>query len=121
VQPGQYQQTLKTSFTVGGLGLHSGEYGGLIVDLLAIHTHRTMQRVMLTGSMLRLMLHLQPTCGYDQPTLARADTLSGCQKVLERAALPSTAPPGAIDCSITHKPPYVDEAVHQHRYEQRAL
>jgi hypothetical protein len=27
MQPGQYQQTLKTSFTVGGLGLHSGEYG----------------------------------------------------------------------------------------------
>lgn len=32
LQPGQYQQTLKTSFTVGGLGLHSGEYGESSAD-----------------------------------------------------------------------------------------
>ena len=27
MQPAAYQQTVKNSFTLGGLGLHSGEYG----------------------------------------------------------------------------------------------
>ena len=27
VQPGEHQQTLARSFTIGGLGLHTGEYG----------------------------------------------------------------------------------------------
>ena len=27
VQPAEYQQTLRKSFTLGGIGLHTGDYG----------------------------------------------------------------------------------------------